>query len=65
MNVVATALRELYGLFVDDLAYAIAIAAWIVVAVLFVRFVDAGIRGPLLFSGFAVILIASVVRASK
>ena len=65
MNVVTLALRELYGLFVEDLGYALAIVIWILLSVALLRFLDPGIRGIVLFTGFALILIAGVQRASR
>jgi hypothetical protein len=65
MNVIVGAFRELYGLFVDDGAYALAIVAWIVIALALLRFIDPGIRGIVLFAGCALILIAGVTRASR
>ena len=64
MNVLTLALRELYGLFVDDLGYALAIAGWIVLSVALLRFLDPGARGIVLFAGFALILVASVRRGA-
>ncbi len=65
MNVITGALRELYGLFVDDAAYAFAIVAWIVIALAILRYLDPNVRGLVLFAGFALILIASVTRAVR
>jgi hypothetical protein len=65
MNAVRVAVRKLYGLFVDDLGYALAIAAWIVISLAVVRLLDPGLRGIVLFAGFALILIASVVRSAR
>ena len=65
MNAVRLALRELYGLFVDDLGYALAIAAWIVLSLGLLRVLDPAARGPVRFGGFALILVASVRRATR
>jgi hypothetical protein len=65
MNALAIGLKKLYGLFVDDLGYALAIAGWIVLAVALLRFIDPVARGVVLFAGFAAILIVSVVRCSR
>jgi hypothetical protein len=65
MSALAIGLKKLYGLFVDDLGYALAIAGWIVLAVGFLRFVDPLARGIVLFVGFASILIVSVQRAAR
>jgi hypothetical protein len=65
MNVVAGVLRELYGLFVDDVGYALAIVAWIAIALVALRVLDPSVRGIVLFGGFAIILIAGVHRAAR
>ena len=65
MNVLTLALKELYGLFVDDLGYALAIAGWIVLSVVLLRFIDPGARGIVLFAGFALILVGSVRRGAR
>jgi uncharacterized membrane protein len=65
MSALAIGLRKLYGLFVDDLGYALAIAAWIVLAVAFLRFLDPTTRGIVLFGGLAVILVVSVRRGAR
>jgi hypothetical protein len=65
MTAVSFTLKKLYGLFVDDLGYALAIAGWLVLALVLLRVLDPSLRGPVLFGGFALILIASVQRAAK
>jgi len=65
MSAIRIGLKKIYGLFIDDLGFALAIAAWIVVSLLVLRFLDASARGPVLFAGFALILIASVQRAAR
>jgi hypothetical protein len=65
MNAVTLTLRKLYGLFVDDLGFALAIAGWIVVAILVLRLPEPAARGLLLFGGFALILIADLARAAR
>jgi hypothetical protein len=57
--------RKLYGLFVDDLGFAVAIAAWIVLSLVLLRFLEPGARGIVLFAGFALILVASVQRGAR
>jgi hypothetical protein len=59
-------LVQIYGLFVDDGAYAIAILAWLSLfrAVLIVIGANA-FAGPFLFSGLAGILLASTVRHAR
>jgi hypothetical protein len=65
MSALRIAIKKLYGLFVDDLGYALAIAGWIIVALIGLRFLDPVARGIVLFAGFALILIASVQRAVR
>ena len=65
MTALRVAAQKLYGLFVDDLGYAGAIAGWIVVSLALLRVLDPSVRGPVLFAGFALILIASVQRAAR
>jgi len=65
MNALAIGLKKLYGLFVDDLGYALAIAGWIVLAVALLRFLDPVARGIVLFAGFAAILVVSVQRGAR
>jgi hypothetical protein len=65
MSALTVAVRKLYGLFVDDLGFALAIAGWIAVAVLLLRFLDPGARGIVLFAGFALVLIAGVQRGAR
>jgi membrane protein implicated in regulation of membrane protease activity len=56
--------REVLGLFVDDGSFAIAILAWVILAVVGLpRFAPvARWAGPALFAGLALILIESVLR---
>ena len=65
MKGVVAVVREIYGLFVEDGAFAIAIVVWLGIFAAIVRYVDASVRGPLLFAGFAVILIVEVRHASR
>lgn len=65
MNALASIARELYGLFVEDLAFAIAIAVWIALFAVFGHGVDGPLRGALLFAGFALILLIGARRASR
>jgi hypothetical protein len=59
--------REVYGLFVDDGSFAIAIVAWFALIVLVLPRVVrvAGWGGPVFFAGLALILIESVLRFSR
>jgi hypothetical protein len=56
--------REMYGLFVDDGSFAIAILVWLGLAVAGLPRAAYNVRwaGPALFAGLAVILIVSVLR---
>jgi hypothetical protein len=59
--------RELFGLFVDDGSFAIAILIWLALAFLVLPRVarPALWTGPALFAGLATILIESVLRFAR
>ena len=59
--------RELFGLFVDDGSFAIAILAWIgLLWLLLPRLnISAGWNGIILFAGLGLILIESVLRRAR
>jgi hypothetical protein len=59
--------REVIGLFVDDGSFAIAILAWLTLAVVVLPRAGLWTRvaGPLLFAGLAAILVASVLRYGR
>jgi hypothetical protein len=59
--------REVIGLFVDDGSFAVAILAWLALAVVVLPRAGLGARvaGPVLFAGLAAILVASVLRYSR
>jgi hypothetical protein len=67
MRALVTAVQEVYGLFVEDGSYAIAIICWLaVVGFLFPHIPgSASWRGPVFFAGMGAIMIESVVRAAK
>ena len=67
MKSLQTILRELYGLFVDDGSFAIAILLWLGVTVLLLPRLPlpAIWRGPLLFVGLLAILLESALRCSR
>lgn len=67
MNVIVTALKEVYGLFVEDGSYAVGILVWVLVAALVLPHVPAlGLwRAPLLFAGLLVMLVENVLRTSR
>jgi hypothetical protein len=59
--------REVIGLFVDDGIFAVAILAWLALAVVVLPRAGSWTRvaGPVLFAGLAAILVASVLRYSR
>ena len=67
MRWIKSIVRELYGLFVDDGSFAIAILVWLGLAVAMVPRATVGAwwAGPALFVGLAVILIESVLRFAR
>ena len=67
MTWIADAARELLGLFVDDGSLAVAVLAWVAVAVLiFPRLpIDGGWLAVALFLGLAVILVENLLRAVR
>jgi hypothetical protein len=66
MRVIKTALREVYGLFVEDGSYALAVILWLLCAVFVLPLLpDPGWRAPLLFAGSILILLENVVRSAK
>jgi hypothetical protein len=69
MQWIRTILREVYGLFVDDAAFAIAILVWLTIVWLLVKSlhtVASGWIGCLVFfGGLAAILIESTARYSR
>jgi len=58
---------ELFGLFVDDVSFAVAIVIWLVAAhILFhMDLAPAAWRGPVLFAGLALIFIESTLRRAR
>jgi hypothetical protein len=67
MRWMSTILSEVFGLFVDDGSFAIAILAWLaVIALILPRLgVAAGWDGLILFVGLALILVESAARRAK
>jgi hypothetical protein len=59
--------RGIYGLFVDDGSFAIAIVVWLVFCVVVIPHMAVGTwwAGPVLFAGLAAILIESVLRFAR
>lgn len=67
MNAIKTAIREVYGLFVEDGSYALALVVWIVAAALLLPRLSlaAAWRAPVLFAGMILILLENVVRSAR
>ncbi len=66
MNILKTAVQELWGLFVEDGSYAVAIAVWLLFcAALLPHFGAANWRAPLLLVGLLLILLENVARSAK
>lgn len=67
MKWLRTIIHEVYGLFVDDGSFAIAIVVWLVVLKLLVLYTNLANRwsGFLLFGGLAAILVESAFRAFR
>ncbi|MGN6097320.1 MAG: hypothetical protein ACTHP8_13900 [Bosea sp. (in: a-proteobacteria)] len=66
MRWIRTVVRELFGLFVDDGSFAVAIIVWIGALRLLSLSVlrDTAWSGTLLFAGLGLILLASTIRRS-
>ena len=57
---------EIFGLFVDEISFALAIVGWIAVAWLVLPQLAVGSGGgPVLFVGLAAILVESVLRRAR
>jgi hypothetical protein len=58
---------EFVGLFVDDVSFALAIAAWLIVTDLLFRLdiLPTPARGPLLFVGLATIFVENTLRRAR
>ncbi len=67
MNWLNTALREIFSLFVDDVPYSLAIIAWIIAGTLLLPLLSLSteILAGILFLGFALILLVSVLLTAK
>jgi hypothetical protein len=58
--------REVYGLFVDDGSFALALLVWIIAAAVGLPLLGAGNWGGVaLFAGLAVVLAESALRAAR
>ncbi len=60
-------LHEIYGLFVDDGSFAVAILVWLAIATVILPRValPAGVKAPVLFAGLLLILLESTLRRSS
>jgi hypothetical protein len=67
MKQIKAILVELYGLFVDDGAFAVAILVWLALAWSLLSWVDlpAIAKGTGLFLGLAILLVESAVRRAR
>ncbi len=67
MNAIASALRELWGLFVEDGSFTIGILVCIALAIYVIPRVitSADWRGPLLFAALAIVLVENVYRSAR
>ena len=66
MKVLLNALQEVYGLFVDDGSFALAILVWVAIAAfVFTRLPGTAWRAPLLFIGLIVLLLENVWRTAR
>ncbi len=67
MTWIRTVLREVFGLFVDDGSFAVAILAWLLLVWLVLPRlgVAAGWTGVILFAGLASILAESATRSAR
>jgi TRAP-type C4-dicarboxylate transport system permease small subunit len=67
MKWILAAARELVGLFVDDGSLAIAVLAWVAIAVLAFPAlpIDSGWLAVALFVGLALILVENLLRAAR
>ena len=66
MQWIRSIFREVFGLFVDDGSFAIAVLVWVgLVWLLWQRLHMEGPGGIVLFAGLGVILIQSVLRVAK
>jgi hypothetical protein len=64
---IKTIAAEIYGLFVDDGSFALAILAWLLAAWLLLPRLGlpSALGGPILFAGLAAILVESALRRAR
>ena len=67
MNWLRTIFREVFGLFVDDASFALAILLWLVLVKILTPHlgIPSGWTGIILFTGLALILAESTTRYAK
>lgn len=66
MNILGTAAKELWGLFVEDGSYAVAIVVWLLLCAFVLPHLGAtGWRAPLLLMGLLLILLENVARSAR
>jgi len=66
MQWLRSSVREVYGLFVDDGSFAVALLVWMMVACVALRWLHAGHwGGPVLVVGFVAALAESALRSSR
>jgi len=64
MTLIVGILREILGLFVEDVGYAVAILAWVGVCAVVIPFIDVPFRGLILAGGLSAILVIGVRRGT-
>jgi hypothetical protein len=66
MKTLITALREVYGLFVEDASYTLALLIWLLlVAFVLPHLLGPKFLAPILFAGLALILLENVARSAR
>lgn len=67
MQWMKSVLGEIFGLFVDDGSFAIAVVVWLGLVWLVLPRIDipAGAKAPILFAGLVVILVESALRRAR
>ena len=67
MQWMKTIAAEVFGLFVDDGSFAVALLVWVALTALLLPHIDVSpwAKGPILFAGLAAILVESAVRRAR
>jgi membrane protein implicated in regulation of membrane protease activity len=66
MKVILNIVKELWGLFVDDQSYALAILVWVGISAFAIQLAPVTLwAGPLLFIGLGLVLLENVVRSVR